>query len=560
MADIFLSYARADEARAAIVARVLGESGWSVFWDRRIVAGTSWDEVVERELQACRCVVVLWSAASITSKWVKTEARFALQRGTLVPANLDRSEPPLEFRFLESAQLHQWQGATDDSEFSVLSEGIAQHIKPVRPESSVVPAATLTSIATRESASAVAASIASSPVVHELSRSGGSRVVSRATDHAPEQAVRRSWASSLRPQWISVASIAVALVAAVIMYSPLRRQPQVSDATAATPAITTPAPLPETPTDRSRSGEDGTAKSPPPKADAKTEALLAATSPTPRPVPFGAPVRFRPDLWSLPDEPLLGFVEIPAGQFTMGSDRLQDRAANTREFPQHKVDLPRYYIGRYEVTVGQFRAFVYASGYKAHPTDKQGNQADLPVTTVTWYDAVAYATWLDMSLRETPRTPGGVRAILSAGCRVTLPSEAEWEKAARGIDARVFPWGESEDPAKANVGSSGRSAVGSYPGDVSPYGVVDMSGNLWEWTRSLWGSGNGDPEFGYPYDPKDTLREDLQAPDTVRRVARGGSWDTDGQRHARTAYRRGFAPLNRDGNFGFRVAVSCSRS
>src|SRR5215210_2838008 len=108
MADIFLSYAREDEARAAVVARVLGELGWSVFWDRRIIAGTSWDEVVEQELQACRCVVVLWSAASIASRWVKTEARFALQRNALVPANLDRSEPPLEFRFLESAQLHTW--------------------------------------------------------------------------------------------------------------------------------------------------------------------------------------------------------------------------------------------------------------------------------------------------------------------------------------------------------------------------------------------------------------------------------------------------------------------
>jgi hypothetical protein len=190
MADIFLSYAREDEARAAVVARVLGELGWSVFWDRRIVAGTSWDEVVERELQDCRCVVVLWSAASIASRWVKTEARFALQRDTLVPANLDRSEPPLEFRFLESAQLHTWLGATDDSEFSVLSEGIAQHVKPAHRESNAEPTATPTAAPKRERVPTVPAST-SDALVEEAPRVVGSRVRSNASDFAPELAPRQ---------------------------------------------------------------------------------------------------------------------------------------------------------------------------------------------------------------------------------------------------------------------------------------------------------------------------------------------------------------------------------
>ena len=130
MADIFLSYAREDEARAAAVAQALTDLGWSVFWDRRIKAGTSWDDVVERELQASKCVVVLWSAASAGSRWVRTEASYGLQRNTLVPANLDQTEPPLAFRFLESAQLHTWAGTADHPEFSVLFEGIAQHVPP----------------------------------------------------------------------------------------------------------------------------------------------------------------------------------------------------------------------------------------------------------------------------------------------------------------------------------------------------------------------------------------------------------------------------------------------
>jgi formylglycine-generating enzyme required for sulfatase activity len=463
MADIFLSYAREDEARAAVVARVLGELGWSVFWDRRIVAGTSWDEVVERELEACRCVVVLWSAASITSRWVKTEARFALQRSTLVPVNLDRSEPPLEFRFLESAQLHTWQGATNDAEFSVLSDGIAQHVKPVRRESNAEPT-------------------------------------------APPAAAPKGKS-------------------------------------------------------RSRSGRDGKTKSPP-RTDVKTVALLPGTSPTPRPVPFGAPVRFRTDMWSLPDEPLLGFVEIPEGQFTMGSDKRQDPGAEDDELPQHKVDLPRYYIGRYEVTVAQFRAFVQSSGYQANYTTEEDGQADLPVVNVAWHDAVAYATWLDKSLRESRTTPAGVRSILSAGgqsCRVTLPSEAEWEKAARGVDARVYPWGGTFDPAKVNMESSGTGAptpVGSYPDGASPYGVLDMSGNVWEWTRSLFGTDAYKPDFGYPHDPNDYQREDPKAPDTVWRVVRGGSWHYGARAASRGRLTSDYWSLD----VGFRVVVSCSRS
>jgi formylglycine-generating enzyme required for sulfatase activity len=265
----------------------------------------------------------------------------------------------------------------------------------------------------------------------------------------------------------------------------------------------------------------------------------------------------------MPDEPLLGFVEIPAGQFTMGSDVLQDSRALVDEIPQHKVDLPRYYIGRYEVTVAQFRAFVQASGYQSGPTQKQDGQTDVPVVNGSWHDAIAYTTWLDKSLRESSTTSAGVRSILSAGgqpCRVTLPSEAEWEKAARGIEARVYPWAGQFDPAKANMASGKRGAptvVGSYPDGASPYGLLDMSGNVSEWTRSLWGPNIVKPGFGYPYDPNDSQREDLKAPVTVARVVRGGSSGSD---DARAAYRAGITPDFRHFNLGFRVAVSCSRS
>ena len=204
-----------------------------------------------------------------------------------------------------------------------------------------------------------------------------------------------------------------------------------------------------------RSNTPPPSSSPPPSS---------ATSPTTSPVPASAPSRFRSDLWSLPNEPLLGFVEIPEGQFTMGSDERLRYTASSNELPQHKVVLPRYFIGRYEVTVAQFRAFVQAGGYPADTKISLDGQSDLPVVGVWWHDAVAYATWLDKTLRESVPAPASVRSLLSTpGCRVTLPSEAEWEKAARGTDARVYPWGGSVDLTKANYLDSGSGAERRLP-------------------------------------------------------------------------------------------------
>ena len=106
-----------------------------------------------------------------------------------------------------------------------------------------------------------------------------------------------------------------------------------------------------------------------------------------------------------------------------------------------------------------------------------------------------------------------------------LPSEAEWGKGARGGDGRIWPWGNQWDAERCNSWEGGKrdtTSVGAYPQGASPYGLLDMAGNVWEWTCSLWGKGL-EPSFKYPYDPADG-REDLNAPDSVLRVLRGGSW------------------------------------
>ena len=161
-----------------------------------------------------------------------------------------------------------------------------------------------------------------------------------------------------------------------------------------------------------------------------------------------------------------------------------------------------------------------------------------PVVYVSWHDALKYCQWLTEA----------------TGKNITLPSEAEWEKAARGAnDALIFPWGNEFDAKRCNVNESGfggTTPVGIFPNGASPYGCLDMAGNVWEWTRSLY-------DFGYPYLPNDPKREDLRAGDEIRRVVRGGSWFND-QVDARCAVRDRRLPNFRSSGYGFRVVLLCS--
>ncbi len=135
----------------------------------------------------------------------------------------------------------------------------------------------------------------------------------------------------------------------------------------------------------------------------------------------------------------------------------------------------------------------------------------------------------------------------------------EWEKGARGTDGRIYPWGDEPDTKKANyleTGIGDTTEVGSFPEGASPYGLLDMAGNVWEWTRSLWGDDVDEPEFKYPYDPEDG-REDLEARDEVLRVLRGASFGSL-ERLVRCASRLRLNPGHGYGFIGFRVVFSPS--
>jgi formylglycine-generating enzyme required for sulfatase activity len=244
-------------------------------------------------------------------------------------------------------------------------------------------------------------------------------------------------------------------------------------------------------------------------------------------------------------------VLIPKGTFLMGSDPAIDDLAEQDEQPQHELFLDYYYLGRTPVTNAQFAEYVRQTnniperwkGFDYNPkVGIRSGAQNRPAVWITWYEALDYCAWLSA---ET-------------GKKYRLPSEAEWEKGARGTTGLIYPWGNTYSAEFARnahaefVGPDETSVdVESYHRGASPYGLLHMAGNVQEWTLSLWGD-NPKTSFPYPYDPTDG-REDLSANENIGRVVRGGSWKHQKQ-GVRCAYRNGNPPNIPGAYIGFRVA------
>lgn len=247
------------------------------------------------------------------------------------------------------------------------------------------------------------------------------------------------------------------------------------------------------------------------------------------------------DMWHELD----ALVTIPAGTFLMGSDRVRTSAQNR---PQFALDMPEYRIDKYLVTNAQYARFVSQEAYRP-PLDWENGAippgSELhPVTMVSWYDASNYCVW--------------------AGKR--LPSEPEWEKAARGTDGRRWPWGDDMDVSRLNtyysVGSA--SDVTTYSNGASPYGVMDMAGNVFQWLEDDFeaypGSDAPDEIFKGKIQVASTPADramkvvDLVGVDANYKVLRGGSWKSDP--FSTATYHRNYSwPHYASDFFGFRCAA-----
>lgn len=243
--------------------------------------------------------------------------------------------------------------------------------------------------------------------------------------------------------------------------------------------------------------------------------------------------------------PPSSFVSIPAGSFKMGSDKATDAEAYENELPQHEVTLPAYLIGKHPVTVGEFRAYLKATKRQPPHPSTLASPANHPVTHVSWHDAVAYCEWMTTKMRMSPKTPKAIKALLAKSWKVFLPTEAQWEKAARGTDGRIYPWGNTFDEKRLNFGYRvGKTTpVDKYKKGASPYGALDMAGNVWEWTRSPWAA-------KYPL----PAHSDAATSAAPLRGTRGGSFFNISL--VRCASRLGANPDDRNLNLGFRVALS----
>lgn len=479
MHDIFLSYASADLLRVQPLIQTLQEHGWSVWWDRTIPPGQTFEQVIQAALDASRCVMVIWSEAAVVSDWVREEATEGRERHILIPVMLDEVRPPLGFRQIQAARLFQWQGERSDVEFVRLVQAVTHLIgEPHREETSIqtptVPQDTEVGQAPQPEP-LPGAEIAAAPEPEVDTRHEQTRNEAQSPPVPPKRPV------SPLVWLVPVGVLLIAMLWLVI------------------PKTSTPPTVPQSATQ--------------PKAE---------TNPKPEAKPVV------PDKTETPSPPKtytnrigMQFALIPAGTFRMGSDGPQ---ADDDEKPVHQVNITRpFYLGIYEVTQAQWKTIM-----EENPSHFQGD-ANRPVEQVSWEDVQRFLSKLNAQEKGAP---------------YRLPTEAEWEYAARAETTTAYSFGDDASRLGEYAWYDGNAKGTTHAvGQLKPnaWGLYDMHGNVFEWVQDWY--------RGYTAEPT----ADPQGPSSgAGRVMRGGGW-LSGARNCRSAYRYVWQPGHRNFGIGFRV-------
>lgn len=486
--DLFLSYSRKDGEVMHSVQEALREEGLSVWTDEGLEPGReSWQDAIAEALKQAHAVVVLLSPHSAQSTWVKNEIGFAqtLSKRIFPVLIAGEAATAVPIGLINS----QWVEGRQDLHQAVTQDllpALLRHLDAGAERQAGLPAA-----------------------------AGPEVTAAPSTGPAPKTAqdARGAHPAPYRSMllWIPIALLVGAMGLFVVERYVMPQRPPATTATSVPPtAIAEPT---------STLVEPTATRAPDPPATA----TLPAPTPMPTPVQPASPLPVA-TMTNLRDG--AEYVYVPAGAFKMGSEEGNEPARDD-EKPQTSVNVDGFWLMRTEVTNGQYRRCVEAGACTAPNNARWSDPAytDHPVTGVTWQQANDYTAWI-----------GG-----------RLPTEAEWEKACRGTEGGIYPWGDAapaEGLANFFPNTGGTMAVGSYsPQGDSPYGAADMAGNVWEWTSS-----RPDP---YPYDAGDGREEPGRE---GKRVLRGGAWYLSDD-FVRCASRFSFGENYGYYDFSFRVVL-----
>lgn len=554
MPDVFVSYNRQDRETAQLVAEGLKQDGFDVWWDAALRAGETYDEVTEKNLREAGAVVVLWSKRSATSKWVRAEATVGERSSTLVPALIEDCDRPVRFELVQTADLRHWRGDRGDPAWRLfvldIKDAVAKRksgagrsnaAKSTDHDASI-ETTFWTSIKDSTDISDFEAYLARYPSGHfsELARN---RLKAQAKPvAAPSQDSRRAEPAPVAktvtpprevrpeprsmpkplsaprgegPNFLMLGGIAAAVLAAVAAGVFLLRQVQApqsrTDASIATEEaalVATPTPVAEAPAPSSAPAEAAQNDPAEPLPPAAAEQAPAS----PQPV---VDASFQ-DCDLCPK-----MMRLAGGAFTMGSPE-SEYGRNAYEGPQREVSIKPFAIGAYEVTQEEWGACVADRLCAAKRAD---GALRSPTLGVSWREAQAYVKWLSVKTGKAYR----------------LPTEAEWEFAARGGAATAYSWGEKFDRTLA--ARNGPMPVGSFAPNA--FGLYDMHGNAREWVEDCYVN----TYVGAPTDGSAVVSGDCSM-----RSIRGGAWSSSAA-DMRSANRSRINASTTAHYMGFRVAA-----